>query len=638
VDDNRKALQSSAFATGPRDRRDAKKGRYRGRQAGVPRFGDRDFRVEEEAQEQLTEAEKKIVLSGPVTVADLAEMVRRPSSELIKRLFMMNIMRAANQPLETDVVAQLASHYGYSVEVELNRAEAAVLEDEDSGELVPVPPVVVVMGHVDHGKTSLLDSIRKENVQRGEAGGITQRIGAYETEHNGQTIVFLDTPGHEAFTRMRARGAHVTDIAVLVVAADDGIMPQTREAIDHARAAKVPIIVAMNKMDKPDADPTRLKGQLAEVGLIPEDYGGDTITLPVSAKTGMGVQELLDMILLVAELQELKANPNGTASGTVIEAKLDPNRGPVATILTHRGTLHVGDSIVIGDAYGRVRSMLDYKGDSVQEAGPKKPVFITGLSTVPHASDSMVAVNSFREAREMAEQAAQASADARRIGTGRSLADMMARIQQGNVKDLNVIVKADGQGSIEAITQSLEKLQHAEVRVKIISRGVGPVTENDVNLASASDALVIAFTVGIDGQARSLADREDVEIRTYDVIYDALDDVKAALEGMLAPVFQERYSGEGEVRALFKSTKAGTIAGCFLTDGKFLQGAILKVLRNKKIIFEGKVDALRHYKEEVKEMVGGQECGISTNGFNDFQVGDIVQCYVSERIKRTIDG
>jgi translation initiation factor IF-2 len=631
------ALSSSEFVAGPRDRRNAKRGRYRGHQAGGARFGDRDFKVEVEETGPTSEDDKKVVISGPVTVSDLADRLRRPSSELIKKLFMMNIMRAANQFIEADVASQLAGQYGFAVEVEMSRSEAANLVEEDQGELVKVPPVVVIMGHVDHGKTSLLDSIRKANVQRGEAGGITQRIGAYETEHNGETIVFLDTPGHEAFTRMRARGAHITDIAILVVAADDGIMPQTREAIDHARAAKLPIIVAINKMDKPGADPQRIKGQLAEVGLIPEDYGGDIITMPVSAKTGDGVQELLDMVLLVAEIQDLKANPNGLAAGTVIEARQDPNRGPVATVLIHRGTLHVGDSVVIGDAFGRVRAMLDYKGENVQEAGPKKPVFITGLSQVPSASDTLQAKGSAREARESAEIAAQAALESRHIGTGRTLAEMMAKIQQGNVKELNVIVKADGQGSVEAITQSVEKLQHAEVRVRIISRGVGSVTENDVNLASASEAIIIAFTVGIEGGARSLADREDVEIRSYTVIYDALNDLRAGLEGMLSPIFLEKYSGEAIVRMLFKSTKAGTIAGCYVSDGKMIQGAILKVLRNKKQIFEGKIDALRHYKDEVKEMVASQECGISTNGFNDFQEGDILQCYVKEQIKRTID-
>lgn len=630
-------LSSSQFATGPRDRRDAKKGRYRGRQAGVARFGDRDFRFEEEETGPLNDDDKKIVVSGPIAVSDLAERLRRPAAELIKKLFMMNIMRAANQVIEPDVASQLAGQYGFSVEVEMSRSEAANLVEEDQADLVNVPPVVVVMGHVDHGKTSLLDSIRKANVQRGEAGGITQRIGAYETEHNGQTVVFLDTPGHEAFTRMRARGAHITDIAVLVVAADDGVMPQTREAIDHARAAKLPIIVAINKIDKPGADPDRIKGQLAEVGLITEDYGGDIVTLGVSAKTGQGVQELLDMILLVTELQELKANPNGLAAGTIIEARQDPNRGPVATVLIHRGTLRVGDSVVIGDAYGRVRAMLDYNGEPVQEAGPKKPVFITGLSRVPQASDTLQAMATAREAREAAETFGEDVKESQYIGAGRTLAERMAKIQQGNLKELNVIVKADGQGSVEAVTQSIEKLQHAEVRARIISRGVGTVTENDVNLAAASDAMIIAFTVGTESGARTLAEREDVEIRTYKVIYDALDDIRAGLEGMLSPLFVEKYSGEAIVRALFKSTKAGTIAGCYVIEGKMIQGGILRVERNKKQIFDGKLDALRHYKEEVKEMVASQECGISANGFNDFQEGDILKCYVLEQVKRTID-
>ncbi len=628
-----------SFAQGPRDRRAMKQGRFRGRDryASGPRFGDRDYRAEVEQTGPTFAEDKKIILTGAITVAELADRLRRPPAELIKKLFAMSLMRAANQPIEIDVAAQLAGQYGFALEVEKPRAESSAEGEEDQESLVTVPPVVTIMGHVDHGKTSLLDMIRSSNVQRGEAGGITQRIGAYETEHNGERIVFLDTPGHEAFTRMRARGAHVTDIAVLVVAADDGIMPQTREAIDHARAAKVPIIIAMNKMDRAEADPDRLKGQLAEVDLIPEDYGGDTIVIPVSAKTGAGVQELLDMILLVAELQELKANASGLASGTIIEAKQDAGRGPVATVLIHRGTLHVGDHVVVGDVYGRVRAMLDYKGDSLQEAGPKTPVFIMGLSAVPHASDSLQAVESAREARETAIQFREDSQEARGIGMTRSLSEMMARIQQGGVKELNVIVKADAQGSVEAMTQSLEKMAHQEVRVKIISRGAGNVSESDVMLASASDAIIIAFAVGTEGAARSLADREKIEIRNYDVIYDAINDVKAALEGMLKPLYEEKLMGEADVKATFKSTKAGVIAGCYVREGKLIAGSILRVLRKGNKVYEGELDSLRHVKSEVKEMTAGQECGVSSKNFNDFQEGDVLQSIVQEQIKRSID-
>ena len=550
----------------------------------------------------------------------------------------MSVMRSGNQTLGADVASTLASQFGFTTTVETARTETHI-EEEDQENLETAAPVVTIMGHVDHGKTSLLDIIRSANVQGGEAGGITQRIGAYETEHNGERVVFLDTPGHEAFTRMRARGAHVTDIAVLVVAADDGVMPQTREAVEHARAARVPIIVAMNKMDKPGADPDRVKGELAAMELIPEDYGGDTIVVPVSAKTGQGVQDLLDMILLVAEVQELKANPTGAAQGTIIEARQDSQKGPVATVLIHKGTLRQGDHVVVGDVHGRVRVMTDYKGEEIQEAGPKTPVSVMGLSKVPHASDTLRVVPSSRIAREEASQAAAQSQEARQIGGGRaSLNEIFAQIQKGNVKHLNLIVKADVQGSVEAMCASLEKLSSDEARVRIIARGAGNVSENDVMLASASDAIIIAFAVTTDSSSASLADREGIEIREYSVIYGAIDDIKAALEGMLEPIFEERLSGEADVRALFKSTRSGTIAGCLIQSGKFNKGAMLRVWRGGKKVFDGKIDSLRHYKEEVKEMVGGQECGVSSNNFDDFQIGDILQCVVMENVKRSLDG
>lgn len=614
---------------GRRDRRDFT--------PGGPRFGDRDFQAAATADDGGDTGEKKLTLGPSITVAELAEKIHQPPAALIKKLFGMSIIRSANQPIEADVAGFLVSQFGYSIEVETARPET-YLEEEDQEQMEAVPPVVTVMGHVDHGKTSLLDIIRSSNVQRGEAGGITQRIGAYETEHNGERIVFLDTPGHEAFTRMRARGAHVTDIAILVVAADDGVMPQTREAIDHARAAKVPILVAMNKVDRAEADVDRVKSQLAEVGLIPESYGGDIVTIPVSAKTGQGVQDLLDMILLVSELQELRANPTGFATGTVIEARQDTQKGPVATVLVHRGTLRVGDHVVVGDVFGRVRAMADYKGEELQEAGPKTPVSLMGLSAVPHASDALRAVGSAREAREQAAQFAEEAKQGRFVGAGRvSLEELFSQIQKGGIKELNAVVKADGQGSVEALCQSLEKLAHEEVRVKIIARGVGNVTESDVMLASASNAVIIGFAVGVDGSAASLADREKIEIRAYNVIYDAINDVRAALEGMLEPVFEERKVGEAEVRDTFKSTKAGVIAGCLVTVGKLIAGQKLKVLRNDKLVYEGKLESLRHVKQDVKEMVAGQECGVATRGFDDFKVGDILECITQEQIKRTID-
>ena len=626
-------LDNSPFAVGGRDRRNARKGKYRGRRSnrGLERFEE----VVEEAP--LTDADMKIVVTGEITVAEIAKKMRRPVNEVIKALFSMGVMRAANAPLEMDVASNIATKFGFTIERKEARSEANVSQAEDAEDLIDVPPVIVVMGHVDHGKTSLLDRIRGGAVQEGEAGGITQRIGAYETEHNGERLVFLDTPGHAAFTRMRARGAHVTDIAILVVAANDGVMPQTREAIDHARAAKLPIIVALNKTDLPDSDPDRIYGQLAEAGLVPESYGGDTVVVPVSAKTGEGVNDLLDIVLLVTEIQELKANPDGLATGTVIEARQDPNLGAVATVLLHRGNLEVGDDIAIGEVYGRVRQMLDYKGESLDQAGPKTPVFITGLNGIPSASDSLQAFETPQEARESAEEFESQAREGRGAATMRTMADLYDKIKAGDVKDLNLIVKADGQGSVEAIASSLTDLAHKEVRVRFVSRGVGQVTENDVNLAAASDAFIIAFAVGATPMARQLADREKVEIRNYDVIYDAIDDVKSALEGLLKPMFEEIYMGEAEVRQLFKSTKAGGIAGCMVLEGKFLKGDILRVFRNQKQLFEGKVDSLRHFKEEVKEMAAGQECGISTNGFNNFQEGDRLKCFTMKRLKRTLD-
>ena len=627
-------LDNSPFAVGGRDRRNARKGKYRGRSKnrGMERFEE----VVEEAP--LTDADMTIVVTGEITVGDLAKKMRKPVNEVIKALFTMGVMRAANAPLEMDVASNIAGKFGFTIIRNEARSEANVSEAENEEDLIEVPPVIVVMGHVDHGKTSLLDRIRGGKVQAGEAGGITQRIGAYETEHNGERLVFLDTPGHAAFTRMRARGAHVTDIAILVVAANDGVMPQTREAIDHARAAKLPIIVALNKTDLPDSDPDRIYGQLAEAGLVPESYGGDTVVVPVSAKTGDGVSDLLDIVLLVAEIQDLKANPDGLATGTVIEARQDPNLGAVATVLLHRGNLEVGDDIAIGEVYGRVRQMLDYKGEPLDQAGPKTPVFITGLNGVPSASDSLQAFETPQEARESAEEFESQAREGRGAATMRSLSDLYDKIKAGDVKDLNLIVlKADGQGSVEALASSLTDLAHKEVRVRFVSRGVGQVTENDVNLAAASDAFIIAFAVGATPMAKQLADREKVEIRNYDVIYDAIDDVKAALEGLLKPMFEEVYMGEAEVRQLFKSTKAGGIAGCMVLEGKFVKGDIMRVFRKQKMLFEGKVDSLRHFKEEVKEMVAGQECGISTNGFNAFEEGDRLKCFTMKRLKRTLD-
>jgi translation initiation factor IF-2 len=635
---NRPAFNANKRMGNFRGSRSDRRALNNGRGERRPRYDERELNDEVDVSGQPTEG-STIEIPENITVTDLAARMGRTPSELIKKLFSMNIMRAANQPLPTEVASQIARSYGYSIEVATSRLERQQEEEtaSDSEAMVSVPPVVTIMGHVDHGKTSLLDIIRSANVQAGEAGGITQRIGAYEVDHNGETIVFLDTPGHEAFTRMRARGAHVTDIAVLVVAADDGVMPQTREAIDHARAAKVPIIVAMNKMDRAEADPNRVNGELAEVGLIPEDYGGDTVVIPVSAKTGQGVQELLDMILLVAELQELKANPTGPAEGTIIEANQDANRGAVATVLTTRGTLSVGDNIVVGEVFGRVRAMFDYKGEAIQKAGPKKPVSILGLGAAPAASDHLRVLPGAREAREAAQDFAAESKDALQVQQQVSLKDLFSKMQKGAAKDLNLIVKADGQGSVEAMCQSLQKLEHPEVKVRILSRGVGNVSENDVNLAEASQAIIVAFAVGTESAAFSLADRDNVEIRSYTVIYDAIDDVKAAMAGMLSPIYEERLAGTAEVRATFSSAKAGTIAGCYVLDGKIIHNSVLRVFRAGNRIYEGKLDSLKHVKANVREMSAGQECGIACSNFNDFQEGDILQSIIMDRIQRAID-
>ncbi len=615
------------------DQRNLRMGNARGERR--PRYDERELRDQIDESGQPV-AGSTLMIPENITVGGLADKMGRSPSEIIKKMFAMNIIRSSNQVLTVDLASQLARDFGYSIEVETSRVERH-LEEVDTEALVPVPPVVTIMGHVDHGKTSLLDIIRSANVQAGEAGGITQRIGAYEVDHNGETIVFLDTPGHEAFTRMRARGAHVTDIAILVVAADDGVMPQTREAVDHARAAKVPIIVAMNKMDRAEADPNRVKGELAELGLIPEDYGGDTVVIPVSAKTGQGVQELLDMILLVAEIQELKANPEGFAQGTIIEARQDGKRGAVATVLVHKGTLKVGDNVVVGESYGRVRAMFDFKGTPIAKAGPKKPVSLLGLNSAPQASDQLVVVDGARAAREAAEAFTAESKDALAVQSQVSLKDLFAKIQKGAAKELNVIIKADGMGSVEAMAQSLQKLEHPEVRVRILSRGVGNVSENDVNLAEASQAIIIAFAAGTEPSAFTLADRDKVEIRTYNVIYDAINDVKAAMDGMLTPIYEEKLAGEAEVRALFSSARAGTIAGCSVREGKVVAGSMLRVWRSGQRIFEGRIDTLKHLKADVKEMISGQECGISCSNFNDFREGDVLQSIILERIKRGID-
>lgn len=585
-----------------------------------------------------TEEPKKIVIPERILVKDLAEKLNKPASELIKRLLIIGIMATINQELDFDTASLIAMEYGVEVELEyIITDEDRLFNDfQDSPEdLQNRPPIVVVMGHVDHGKTSLLDAIRETNVIEKEAGGITQHIGAYSVHVHGRKITFLDTPGHEAFTAMRARGAQVTDIAVLVVAADDGIMPQTVEAIDHAKAAGVTLIVAINKIDKPDANPERVKQELAQHGILVEDWGGDTISVPVSAKMRQNIDNLLEMILLSADMHELKANPNRLAKGAVIESKLDKGRGPVATVLVQNGTLNIGDTVIAGTAFGRIRAMLDDKGQRVKRAKPSMPVEILGLSDVPKAGDVFYAVQDERLARQVVDKRRIKEREANIGLTSKvSLDQLFEQIKQGKVKDLNIIVKADVQGSAEAIKQSLEKISNEEVRVRIIHTGVGAVNESDVMLASASNAIIIGFNVRPEASAAAVADREKVDIRLYRVIYNAIEDVEAAMKGMLDPQFKEAILGHVEVRTLFKLSTVGTIAGCHVIDGKISRNSEVRLIRDGIVVYEGKLSSLKRFKDDVKEVATGYECGITLEKFNDIKEGDIIESYIMEEIAR----
>ncbi len=582
-----------------------------------------------------TGPKKPIKIPPVVTIRELAERISVPVNELIKRLMKMNILRSANQSLPSDIASRIAEEFGYAATVERVRPQERLKPDEKD-RLTTAAPVVTIMGHVDHGKTTLLDFIRKTDVAGSEAGRITQRIGAYEVHHGEKRLVFLDTPGHEAFTAMRARGAHVTDLAVLVVAADDGVMPQTEEAIDHARAAGVPLLVAINKMDKPGANPDRVKQQLAELDVVPHDWGGDIECIPVSAKTGQGIEELLETILVMAEFEDLKTNTHGGARGTVIEAQMEPQRGPIATVLIRTGRLHLGDYIVAGNVWGRVRKMHNYRGETVEVAKAVMPVSIIGFQSVPHASDQLQVMGDARMARDRAAHFGDEMKSSRMMGHEHmTLEHLFQQVKQGQVKDLKLIVKADQQGTVEAVAASLQRLTTDEVRARIIHRGVGNVLESDVMLATASNAVIIAFSVGVESGATSLADREKIEIRTYDVIYHALEDIEAAMLGMLEPVFEERLSGEAEVMALFKSTRAGIIAGCRIRNGKVVRGSKALVLRGNAQVFEGRLDSLRHVKDDVAELAVPQECGISFRNFKDVRVGDTIQSHVTVEVART---
>lgn len=584
--------------------------------------------------------EHAVITGDAITVKELSEKIGKPAAEIIKKLFLLGIMATINQDIDFDTCELIASDYNITLEKQVAKTFEDVLadnaEEKDSeDQLVPRPPVVTIMGHVDHGKTSLLDAFRHSSVAAGEAGGITQHIGAYTVKMNGRDITFLDTPGHEAFTAMRARGAQATDIAILVVAADDSVMPQTIEAINHAKAANVPIIVAINKMDKPEADPERVKTDLTKYGIVCEDWGGDTIMCPVSAKTGEGVDELLEMILLQADTMELRANPNRLGRGVIIEAKLDKARGPLATVLMQNGTLHVGDNIIAGLASGRVRALINDRGEKVKEAGPSTPVEIMGFDEVPSAGDEMQAVGDDRLSRQVAEER-KAKVKASREATMAkvSLENMFSNMESGKQTTLNLIIKADVQGSVEAVKQAMEKLSSDEVKVHVLHSAAGAITKDDVNLASAFNAIIIGFNIRPDASAREAAEREKVDVRLYTVIYKAIEDMELAMKGLLAPEYREVLLGHAEVRNVFKITGAGVIAGCYVTDGKVQRNAQVRLLRDNVVVFEGKLSSLKHYKEDVKEMAAGFECGMSLEGHNDIKEGDVVECFIMEEIPR----
>lgn len=577
-----------------------------------------------------------VLVPDAITVGELAERLEKSSTEVIKKLMMLGIMASVNENLDFDTASLIVEDFGGKVEHEIILTEEDKLfnDVEDSPEsLVPRSPVVVVMGHVDHGKTSLLDTIRHSNVTDGEFGGITQHIGAYRVRAKDKKITFLDTPGHEAFTAMRARGALVTDIAILVVAADDGIMPQTIEAINHAKAANVSIIVAINKIDKEGANPDKVRQELTEYGLVPEEWGGDTICVEVSAKKNLNIDKLLEMVLLVAEMKELKANPNRLAKGTVIEAQLDKGRGPVATLLVQNGTLKTGDILVAGTAVGRVRAMIDDKGKQIKKAGPSIPVEVLGLSEVPEGGDVFYAVDDERKAREVVEaRKFKQKQEAQKASQAVSLENLFEQIEAGKMKDLNIIVKADVQGSVEAVRQSLERITNDEVRVNVIHGAVGAVTESDVMLASASNAIIVGFNVRPTPGAVTSAESSDVDIRLYRVIYDAIEDIESAMKGMLAPKYKESVTGHIEIRTTFKVSGVGTIGGAYVTDGKIQRNSLVRVVRDGIVIHEGELGSLKRFKDDVKEVANGYECGVSIDKFNDIKEGDVIEAYVMEQI------
>ena len=603
-------------------------------------YGGRKKKAAKQTQYRKPEPvviEKAVITTETITVRDFSEKIGKPAAEILKKLFMMGIVANINQDIDFETCELVAMEYDIELEHQVAKTYEETMqenaEEVDAEEdLVPRPPVVTIMGHVDHGKTSLLDAIRKTHVTEGEAGGITQHIGAYTVECNGRMITFIDTPGHEAFTSMRARGAQVTDVVILVVAADDGIMPQTVEAINHSKAAGVPIIVAVNKIDKPESNPERVKQQLTEHGLVCEDWGGDTICVPVSAKKQQNLDELLEMVLLQADVLDLKANPNKAAKGTIIEAQLDKGRGPVATVLVQNGTLKIGDPIVAGIAYGRVRAMMNDRGENVKTAGPSCPVEVLGFNEVPSAGDIMNVAEVSKKVAE--ERRNRIKAEQLKNLSKVSLEDLFSHIAEGEVKTLNIVVKADVHGSVEAVKQALEKLSNEEVRVKCIHGGVGAITESDVMFASASNAIVIGFNVRPDSGARNLAEQEKVDVRTYRIIYQAIEDVENAMKGMFKPVFKEVHLGTISVRNTFKVSSVGTIAGAYVQDGKVQRNAQVRVVRDGVVVHEGQIASLRRFKDDVREVAAGYECGIGIENFNDIHEGDVIEAYTMEEVKR----
>ncbi|MHA6529214.1 translation initiation factor IF-2 [Paenibacillus sp. BAC0078] len=611
-------------------------GNFRGRGGNKNNRGRNNQPVER--REKIDNTPKKIIVRGNMTVGETAKLLHKDASEVIKKLILMGVMATINQELDIDTILLLSGEFGVEVEVKIPVDEDSfeTVEENDSEEdLQTRPPVVTIMGHVDHGKTTLLDAIRSTNVTGGEAGGITQHIGAYQVEINHKKITFLDTPGHEAFTAMRARGAQVTDMTIIVVAADDGVMPQTVEAISHAKAAGLPIIVAVNKIDKPGADPDRVKQELTNYELVPEEWGGDTIFVNLSAKQRINLEELLEMILLVAEVNEYKANPDKRARGTVIEAELDKNRGPVARVLVQNGTLKVGDAFVAGNCFGRVRAMVNDKGRKIKEAGPSTPVEITGLTEVPQAGDPFMAFEDERKARAIADRRSTSQRQSElNTNTRVTLDDLFKHIKEGEIKDLNVIIKGDVQGSVEALKGSLAKIEVEGVRVKIIHSGAGAITESDITLAAASNAIVIGFNVRPDAQTKAAAEQEKVDVRLHNIIYNVIEEIESAMKGMLDPIYKENVIGHAEVRNVFKISKVGNIAGCMVTDGKITRNAEMRLIRSGIVVFQGKIDTLKRFKDDAKEVAQGYECGITLERYNDVQEGDIIEAFIMETVER----